>query len=257
MIVERPEKLSVIFTADCISGLDVFNTVLQALADLNLQAKFSVHGAEVGVKDLKTKIMQKNSWPSGVSLNGVCIKFGVLPALEQCFVVLEETTFCKNKFWGRISEYFIFVEGFVQAWISNLEYDYWQNANDPLEFQIAGRAYAHLPQKSNGLPPPLDQVEIDTSMNPGRTELKEGYVQAIGRLMWLSNVFWEKVGTEKLTCIPFLEKEGFSVSELENGVNVISCHEEFFDESNSRKQIFLRNALFGSSASHSLKPKRI
>jgi len=45
--------------------------------------------------------------------------------------------------------------GFREAWVFEIEYAHWQNAEDPLEYTAVGRSYAGLPMKSNGLPYPL------------------------------------------------------------------------------------------------------
>src|SRR6266704_6378407 len=40
---------------------------------------------------------------------------------------------------------------FVMAWVVDREYDFWQNADDPLEYTAVGKPYHHLPMKSNDL----------------------------------------------------------------------------------------------------------
>lgn len=73
------------------------------------------------------------------------------------------------------------------------EYERWQNASDPLEYQVAGRSLAGLRLRSNELPPPLTQDIVDTSTNPGRRVLRDGYVEAIAHRMWLGGEFWRRV----------------------------------------------------------------
>jgi hypothetical protein len=51
--------------------------------------------------------------------------------------------------------------------------------------------------KSNGLPFPLEQRVIDTSQNPGRRVLRDGYVEAIGSVMWFGEPFWRLTGASK------------------------------------------------------------
>ncbi len=83
------------------------------------------------------------------------------------------------------------------AWMFDVEYQYWQNATDPQEYTAVGRSYAGLPMKSNGLPIPLEQQVIDTSQNPGRRVLRDGYVEAVGAVMWLGEQFWPLTGASK------------------------------------------------------------
>jgi len=88
-------------------------------------------------------------------------------------------------------------EKFRCARLYDHEYEYWQNAHDPLQYTAVGRSYAGLPMKSNGLPFPLEQQIIDTSQNPGRRVLRDGYVEAVGSVMWLGEPFWSLTGASK------------------------------------------------------------
>jgi hypothetical protein len=98
-------------------------------------------------------------------------------------------------------------EHFVLAWVADVEYDFWQNAVDPLQFRAHGRAWEHLPKISNGLPPPLEQTVVDTSQNPGRRTLRRGFIEAVGSRMWLGERFWGLTGAEKqrVMSAPFLK----------------------------------------------------
>ena len=65
---------------------------------------------------------------------------------------------------------------FRQARLYDNDYEHWQNAEDPLHYRAAGNSYKHLPMRSNGLPPPLEQMVIDISRNPGRRRIRQGFV---------------------------------------------------------------------------------
>ncbi len=85
------------------------------------------------------------------------------------------------------------LSSFLQGRLYDEDYDFWQNARDPLEYQARSQPYGHLPTRSNGLPPPLEQLEIDTSANPGRRELRKGLIEAVGCPMWLSSEFLKRM----------------------------------------------------------------
>ena len=87
----------------------------------------------------------------------------------------------------------IALPAFIQGRLYDDEYEFWQNARDPLEYEARSQPYAHLPMRSNGLPPPLEQMEIDTSANPGRRRLQSGFIEAVGSPMWLSREFLKRV----------------------------------------------------------------
>lgn len=40
------------------------------------------------------------------------------------------------------------VRGMIQAWVADVDYDYWQNATDPLQYESAGRSLSGLSMKS-------------------------------------------------------------------------------------------------------------
>ena len=169
----------------------------------------------------------------------------MLPALGYCFLVLEESEGHNNTELEEEIGPILGVEGFIQAWVSDVEYDFWQNATDPLEYECVGRPLSGLPMKSNGLPPPLDQMEIDTSGNPGRNVLRQGYIEAIGSTMWLGNLFWERVGVDRFASISLLESQEFKVYECGRLLKVVTSDKVFSDDSTLEKQRALRQILFG------------
>ncbi len=94
-------------------------------------------------------------------------------------------------------EPFVAEKAFRQARLFDEEYEFWQNAEDPLQYEARGRSYEGLPMRSNGLPPPLEQMVIDTSRNPGRRILRRGFIEAVGCPMWLGESFWSITGTSR------------------------------------------------------------
>jgi hypothetical protein len=92
---------------------------------------------------------------------------------------------------------FLALPSFRQARVYDHDYEHWQNAEDPLHYRVAGKSYEHLPMRSNGLPPPLEQMVIDISRNPGRREIRQGFVEFVGSVMWLGESFWPAAGVKK------------------------------------------------------------
>jgi hypothetical protein len=121
----------------------------------------------------------------------------VAGSYDHCFVSIREKVANAAGDWEAWTIPFVVLDGFVEAWAADVEYNHWQNAKDPIEYESAGRDFSHLSMKSNGLPPPLEQMEIDTSRNPGRWVLRSGYVEAVGAMMWLSELFWDRVGRDQ------------------------------------------------------------
>ena len=132
----------------------------------------------------------------------------------------------------------------TQAWVVNTEYDYWQNAEDPLEYISRGISIERLPKRSNGLPLPLEQTVIDISKNPGRRILRKGYVEAVGSPMWFGPGFWRLAGENRRRLIA---EQWTKCTEDKNGLLRIQPSETPFSSSSDDSvgiQLRLRNLLF-------------
>jgi hypothetical protein len=105
----------------------------------------------------------------------------------------------KYAFWDTWANIFFAQNYFVMAWIADANYEFWQNAEDLLEYSAQGMPHQHLPKKSNGLPAPLERIIVDTSNNPGRRILKNGYIEAVGSVVWLGDRFWQLIGADDFT----------------------------------------------------------
>ena len=119
---------------------------------------------------------------------------GSLPCFDLDFLEIKSIPKIPLEEWA--SE-FIASDGFISGWIFDEEYDHWQNAQDPLQYTAVGRAYEHLPMRSNGFPYPLEQQIIDTSANPGRWLFHNRYIEAVGSTMWLGERFWQLTGADR------------------------------------------------------------
>lgn len=192
------EKLNAVFTCEAMSSEDVLDIVLTCLSKLSVPQSFRLNEHTVSVRDLRDALRVKRGyWPSRIVSNDLLFRFCRLPALGISLMSIEELA-PDSTDWNVWAAHVTNPTGFIQAWKYDVDYDYWQNARDPLEYEISGRSASHLPKRSNGLPPPLEQLEIDTSQNPGRTELKRGYVEAVATTMWLGDAFWANLGISRL-----------------------------------------------------------
>uniref|UniRef100_A0A173H0F5 Uncharacterized protein n=1 Tax=Pandoraea faecigallinarum TaxID=656179 RepID=A0A173H0F5_9BURK len=114
-------------------------------------------------------------------------QYGVAASFGHCFIQVEERYPGVAREWEEWLGSFTARKGFVQAWVSDSEYNRWQNVTDPYEYELAGRDCSNLRKRSNGLPPPLEMEIVDVSINPGRWVLRSGYVEAIGSRMVSAN----------------------------------------------------------------------
>jgi hypothetical protein len=167
----------------------------------------------------------------------------VLDAFEHAFITVTEMSAGAAGDWSNWVTPFLTLDGFVQAWVSDVHYNRWQNVRDPLEYQIAGRDHLHLPLKSNAPPPSVPWTEIDTSANPGRCVLRKGYVEAVAAVMWLGEHFWARVGSLRKGFLG--AAEWLRVSEPLKGIVQIQVSDHcFVSEDTAGVQEKLRTLLY-------------
>jgi len=126
----------------------------------------------------------------------------------------------------------------IQAHIHDGSYYHWQNAFDLLQFSAANRSIDGLKLIDNGLPPPLNQMVVDTSSNPGRRFLRRGFQEAVSSPMWLSK------GIDGVSVdVEALNDSGFSTSDRGSHV-VITDSEQPYSEKSNAEQELLRRLVF-------------
>lgn len=106
--------------------------------------------------------------------------------------------------------------------------------------------------RSNGLPPPLEQLVVDTSGNPGRRVLREGFVEAVGAVMWLGPSFWPATAAKKEA---LCAQEWLRCDELQGGVlRITAAGQPFTSADTGAVQEGLRVLLFPSPSAQLSRP---
>jgi len=131
--------------------------------------------------------------------------------------------------------------GFIQGRMFDGQYDRIQNLTSVAEFESAGLSTLGLELVSNGLPFPLEEMVVDTSKNPGRRLLRDGFIECIGHKMWIARQLVERlsIDLEKLASLG-------SVDMLPSGIRVTFSETPFTDDSCNEVQNAIREHLFGS-----------
>lgn len=198
-----------------VAPLDALNLLIGRMQVLGIEAMFIEGRKTISIAALRKRVETKGAL-GHLETDGLSFQYGVVGSYDHCFVSIREKVANAAGDWDTWAAPFAELEGFVEGWVADVEYNHWQNAKDPIEYESAGRDFSHLPMKSNGLPPPLEQMEIDTSRNPGRWVLRSGYVEAIGPTMWLSELFWRRVGRDSK--IRVKSTEWIRIDELAKGI---------------------------------------
>ena len=223
------ESLEIIYDLDCISEVDVWDIVFQELRKRNISQAISVelYGKRLKLEQVRENIRKANKGHFLVAFDKLSVRFGSVTNYEHTLLMIRYNSESKDYHWDQWVYALLSVSEFMQAWVVNNEYDHWQNAHDPIQYKAKGRSYAGLPMKSNDLPPPLEQMIIDTSNNPGRRIVRMGYVEAIGSPMWLGRPFWERTGADKKSVMEAFAKDA---QLMENEVVRIQVSDKPFTE---------------------------
>ena len=229
-----------------VDDVQVLRLIIKTMRQFGMEMMFTQYRPEtiqISADKYLEQIERQGKSFLPVESGGLEFSFAKDPASRQAFLTIKDKKANSAILWDDWLAPFLDIGGFVQAWLTDVEYDYWQNAKDQLQYKSANRSYAHLPMKTNGLPPPLNRLEIDISDNPGRSIIRTGYREAVGSKMWLSSLFWHLVGTvpkEKL-----LSAEGFVVQQVSSEIiKVITAESCFCDKSTERIQRKLRSILY-------------
>lgn len=226
-----------------VAPLDAFNILVDIMQQHGIAANFIEGRRQLSPATLRKRIETNGGWGHLETAN-LTFRYGVVGAYDHCFVSICEKVASAAGNWETWVMPFIALNGFVEGWVVDVEYNHWQNAKDPIEYEAAGRNFSHLPLKSNGLPPPLEQLEIDTSRNPGRWVLRHGYVEAVGAVMWLSELFWGRVGGIHKSRLRSVD--GIHSMELAEGILEVRVSEDcFISEETAEIQDQLRECLYG------------
>jgi hypothetical protein len=189
-------KITLVFELGDADPLRLLELIKRRIAQAGITLEgFALNGKPMNFQRMAQTIKQtKRSW-FAIQGQGLQFDLSSIKNFEICSLCVEITqpTQIVWNDWvlGLVKETFIL------AWLADVDYDYWQNAHDPLQYAAQGRSCDGLPMISNGLPPPLVQAVVDISRNPGRRILRVGFIEAVGSTMWLGDKFWGKTNANR------------------------------------------------------------
>lgn len=222
--------------------LAAFNAIKGVLDQLGIPPSFHTYeGTPVSDKKVKARL-GKYAIPY-LRVDGLALQAGDIPGWRQSFIIVEEKSPGAASSWDQWVAPFLDWPNFVQAWVADVEYNHWQNAFDPIQYVSVGRDMSGLKMKSNGLPYPLEQQIVDTSENPGRWEFRQGYIEAVGSLMWIGENLWRVIGENRESELRALN--WLHLTEPARGVVRVESDFYFRDETTASEQNALRAAIYG------------
>jgi hypothetical protein len=233
-----------VITGEKLNALSAFQTINRILEQLGKPAEFrSYEGASISKKSLEKQLQRNGKGIRYVQVDGLVLQVGNVTARGQSFISIEEKSEGAAISWESWVSPFLEWPNFVQAWVTDAEYNFWQNAEDPIEYKGI-RDMTRLKMKSNGSPYPLEKQIVDISQNPGRWEFHQGYIEAIGPIMWIGENLWRTIGhdgKDALAKLPWLH-----MTTPRKGILQLSSDVYFHDETTASEQNALRTAIYGS-----------
>src|SRR5579859_4043676 len=193
----RAEQLKIIFEHGTLTAEFALEQIQSVLAkNLVPPADFTLYEEPVTLSMVLSHIQRLRRKTFHLSGQGFEFLLGSVANYNLDFLEIKSSV-GPSIGWDEWASPFIGNSHFVMAWVVDCEYDYWQNAADPLQYTAVGKSYSRLPMKSNGLPYPLEQKMIDTSASPGRWRFGDGYIDAVGAVLWLGTPFWVLAGANR------------------------------------------------------------
>lgn len=238
------QLLEIVFTLDALRAIDIWRECYGFLGSQGYSPaeKCDISGDTRSLKKADERIQKSSRNSFNVEINEYFFMCSAVTNWNHFLLYAKARTDESVSALPALAERFVEKAGFLQAWLVDYDYDHWQNAHDPLQYSAAGRSLEGLPRVSNGLPPPLEQLNIDTSNNPGRRIIRHGYVEAVAAVMWLGDAFWPRVGKLKQDFINGCPSA--SVSYGPNHVRLQVAETLFDDFSDVDLQDKLRVALY-------------
>ena len=236
------QSIEFVYSLGSHKTIEVWEVIRHILVGHDGSDLLFMYGKEIKAAEIPMQLKKSNGNSFNLESESYVIQMATVTNYRHIVLQIDVKKNYEEKWWSEWVRELIFLEGFVQAWLVDLEYNYWQNATDPIEYESKGVSFDDLPMKSNGLPPPLEQTQIDTSANPGLRKLCDGYVEAIGAHMWLSENFLNLVGKN----IEGIERSSeFVVNRIDSSVYHLSCPGGVFvDGTTGEQQQQLRSVLY-------------
>ncbi|WP_141233535.1 hypothetical protein [Lysobacter antibioticus] len=233
------QELVIIFSARSVSAKEAWLRILAQLSRENSsESTYTVNGQIIAIHDVENMIPSGTGQHFNVQGNTYEFDLTIVGAYAHDAIRVRGAA---QTDWDSWLHALKGAGQFVQAYVVNVEYDYWQNASDPLQYIARDVPYQHLPSTSNGLPPPLERTIIDISGNPGRRVLHQGFIEALGSPMWLSEQFF---GLSGATSKEVLSANGDFTVRQENGLLRLEITNDQAASPSPRALIQLRKLLF-------------
>ena len=237
------ERIEFVFSFGSVDAADIWKAIELVLSQNGLaQNTATFYGREYEFSSIISEIDRQNKKAFNIEMRNLSFLFSSIIKYRQCLLQITVKEEISRDWWLLWVDSLVSIGGFTQAWLVDVEFDFWQNAEDPIEYKAKEKSLTGLPMISNGLPPPLEQHVIDVSKNLGRRKVCDQYVEAIGSYMWVTSKFFELIGRNKED---IESSSDISIEGVGGDVHCISVGTDLFRDSTTEVlQRALRDSLY-------------
>lgn len=194
----------------------------------------------ISLEKLDQLVSRSNRWPGTIMSNRGTFRYTELDSNGVAIIICKSIEKLDDVF-EEIIQRQGHMAGLVSARIADENYEFWQNARDISEYEFRGRDHSLLPKKSNRFRPPLDEIIIDTDNNPGLKVFQLGYIETVGRRIYVSK---EGALFSKIANASVLTAAGWRVEEGSRSVLIEVADDVFTEGGSFELQNRLRSAVF-------------
>jgi hypothetical protein len=236
--MKKDQSLEVVFTSDGIAAEKLWQLIRSVIRMEGIEEpSYQIVDRIIPTDEIGPALRIRKHF--GILGNAYSFDYCPVEQFDHCLLTVQSLKECERRDWDMWVATLGSLDSFINARIYDVEYEFWQNAQDVSEYESNGRSYESLPIVSNGLPFPLTKQIIDISRNPGRRILRRGFVEGVGSTMWIGPNFIKrtKARLQKLRASQF-----YQVTPLHENLFKIKVQEACFD-CGEGKQALLQNQL--------------
>lgn len=193
-------KLEIIYKRNEISIEQVIKVFSRYLNNTGLPSTCHVDfcGKKILLGSLLSKYQKSRKAFFNLKTGTVSVRCVQISAYEQILMEILFEAGVADDVYDCIVQLFLDEAIFVQSWLSDADYEKWQNTKDIRLYEIEGKSTRGLTFVEN-TQTTTRPAEIDTSNNLGLRKLEKSYVKAIGSTMWLGPAFWSLAKADRST----------------------------------------------------------
>lgn len=194
--IGNPQELKMVFPYQSINCVYLSEAVVEWLKEIGITKNLKIDHRRVALEKIPERVDSGKYGDFFIETNRLDFRYHCIGSRSTISVksISSETA----EFWDEVVKRFAHGDLLIQAYLIDVEYQYWQNQEGPDIYELKDKSHEHLRKIKRDAPRPHDDIIIDISQNPGRrVYTKNTVIEAVGGVMWLTDQFFEITKAEK------------------------------------------------------------